>query len=104
MWPQLAAYFGVEPAGPPVGGAPLAPRMAAAADTWRAIAERHALVEPDVTRLASWWHTDGDLGRTLECVNDMSKSRRFGFVQHRDTLQAFYGLFSRLVHERLIPG
>lgn len=104
MWPQLAAYFGVEPAGPPVGGAPLELRMAAAAGEWRAIAERHALVEPDVTRLASWWHTDGDLGRTLECVNDMSKSRRFGFVAHRDTLQAFYALFSRLVHERLIPG
>ena len=27
------------------------------------IAARHGLVEPDLARVASWWHTDGDLGR-----------------------------------------
>jgi|GEM_PF-2776352 len=34
----------------------------------------------------------------------MGKTRRFGFLQRRDTLQAFCALFSRLAHERLIPG
>lgn len=104
LWPQIAAYFGLESEGPPPGGAPLETRMGGAPGEWRAIAERPGLIEPDVTRLASWWHTDGDLGRTIECVNDIGKSRRFGFFQHRDTLQAFYALFSRLVHERLIPA
>jgi nucleoside-diphosphate-sugar epimerase len=103
LWPQLAAYFSVEPAGPPDSGAPLEPRMGFAASAWKAIAAKYSLRESDVTRLASWWHTDGDLGRKIECVNDMSKSRGLGFVAHQDTPAAFFALFDRLKEERWIP-
>ena len=65
LWPQLAAYFGVQPGGPPPDTtAPLEARMWDAAPTWRTIVARHGLAEPDVEKLVSWWHTDGDLGRT----------------------------------------
>ena len=106
LWPQLAGYFGVEWAGPPELGAPdaLEPRMGWAAEAWRSLAEKHGLRETEVDRLASWWHTDGDLGRTLECVNDMSKSRRLGFVVYQETVQSFFDLFERMRAERLIPG
>ncbi len=103
LWPQLAAYFGVEAEGPPAGGAPLEPRMSGAAEAWAEIAARYGLRERDVNRLASWWHTDGDLGRKIECVNDMSKSRRLGFVTHQDTPQSFFDLFDRMRAEGLIP-
>ncbi|GAC1363714.1 MAG: SDR family oxidoreductase [Acidobacteriaceae bacterium] len=104
MWPQLAAYFGVEWDGPPEGGAaPLEPRMGWAAEAWREVAAKYGLRESEVSRLASWWHTDGDLGRKVECVNDMSKSRRMGFVAHQDSRQAFVQLFERMRAERLIP-
>ena len=78
--------------------------MGFAVSAWKDIAVKYGLAESDVNRLASWWHTDGDLGRKIECVNDMSKSRRFGFVAHQDTLQSFFDLFERMKAERLIPA
>lgn len=110
LWPQIAAYFGVEAVGPPDGGAPLEGcgplegRMGFAAEAWKEIAAKYALKESDVSRLASWWHTDGDLGRKIECVNDMSKSRKLGFVTYQDTVQSFVDLFERMKAERLIPS
>ena len=77
--------------------------MAGIEDTWQKIAERHDLIESDVTKLASWWHTDGDLGRTQECVNDINKSRNFGFHAHRESRSVFFDLFDRLTAERIIP-
>ncbi len=103
LWARLANYFGVKPEGPPDGGAPLEPRMQSANGEWRHIAEKYGLAVADVDRLASWWHTDGDLGRTIECVNDMSKSRRLGFLSYQDTSLSFFDLFDRLRSERLIP-
>ena len=104
LWPQIAAYFGVEWDGPPAGSAPLEARMEFAPAAWSEIAARYHLRESDLTRLASWWHTDGDLGRTIECVNDMSKSRRLGFESYQETPQSFFDLFDRMKHEALIPA
>ena len=104
LWPQLAEHFGLRWEGPPEGKAPLEARMSGVAGEWAALAEKYGLVEKDVNRLASWWHTDGDLGRTIECVNDMSKSRRLGFVPYQETPESFFALFARLRAERLIPA
>ena len=56
---------------------------------WAALTAKHDLTEADVTRLASWWHTDADLGRPMEVVTDMSKSRKAGFVDYQSTADAF---------------
>jgi hypothetical protein len=56
-----------------------------------------------VDTLASWWHTDADLGRTVETFTDMGKSRRLGFVGVRDTESSFTDLFARLRAERIVP-
>ncbi len=103
LWPRLAAYFGVEPVGPPTPTAPLDARMGDAPAIWKRIAEKHNLAQPDVSKLASWWHTDGDLGRELECVNDMTKSRLLGFENYQETTVSFLSLFERLKRERIIP-
>ncbi len=104
LWPQLAAYFGVDAQGPPPDAtAPLEPRMADAGPIWAKIAETYSLAEPKLDRLASWWQTDGDLGRTLECVNDMSKSRRLGFPGFQETPASFFDLFDQLKQARIIP-
>jgi nucleoside-diphosphate-sugar epimerase len=103
--PQIASYFGLEWQEPPEHGSlPLEPRMADAPKRWQALAAKHELAEPDVTQLASWWHTDGDLGRTVECVNDMTESRIRGFCAYQPTPASFFELFDRLRAERLIPG
>ncbi len=103
MWGRIAEWFGVEPA--PFDGTiqPLETAMAGDADRWRRIAGRHDLAEPDLSRLASPWHTDADLGRPIEVVTDMSKSRRLGFTSYRPTDDAFFDLFTRLRADRLIP-
>lgn len=103
MWPRIAGWFGIE--AEPFDGAvrPLETQMAEDASVWRDIAERHGLVEPDITRLASAWHTDADLGRPIEVVTDMSKSRRLGFTGYQPTDDAFFALFEQLRADRLIP-
>jgi hypothetical protein len=53
--------------------------------------------------LASAWHTDADLGRPIEVLTDMSKSRKLGFLDYQATGDSFLDLFSRLREERLIP-
>ncbi|MDF0487943.1 SDR family oxidoreductase [Sphingomonas sp. H39-1-10] len=103
MWGRIAAWFGLEPA--PFDGEirPLEAQMAGDAALWREIAAREGLAEPDLGRLASPWHTDADLGRPIEVVTDMSKSRRLGFTDYRATEDAFTDLFAQLRAERLIP-
>ena len=78
-------------------------RMQEADSAWRAIAEQHQLREADVTKLASWWHTDADLGRPMEAFTDMSKSRKAGFTGYRSTLDSFTQLFDKLKAEKVIP-
>jgi hypothetical protein len=78
--------------------------MQDSAREWQAIAAHYGLKEPAVEKLVSWWHTDADLGRPMEVVTDMSKSRKAGFLAYQSTLDAFIDLFERLKVERVIPG
>ncbi|WP_197679052.1 SDR family oxidoreductase [Auraticoccus monumenti] len=106
MWPRLAAHLGVEPdrvVGYEGRTRPLEEQMAEHQHRWSEVAAAHGLAESDVTRLASWWHTDADLGREMEVVTDMGKSRDAGFLRYRRTEQAFVDLFRRYRAERLIP-
>jgi nucleoside-diphosphate-sugar epimerase len=103
LWPRLAAYFGIDPA-PYGGGEPLEQKMAGTEQVWRQIAQRHGLAEPDLGRLASWWHTDADLGRPMEVVTDMTKSRKAGFLDYQSTPDSFLDLFDRLKRENIIPA
>ncbi|KQM72365.1 SDR family oxidoreductase [Sphingomonas sp. Leaf20] len=103
MWSRIADWFGIEAA--PFDGTvvPLEEQMADDAVVWQRIAQREGLVEADLTRLASPWHTDADLGRPIEVVTDMGKSRRLGFTRYQPTDDAFFDLFAQLRADRLIP-
>lgn len=104
MWGQLADYFGVEAASFDGTPRPLEGRMQHAAGAWAEIATAHGLKEPRIDQVASWWHTDADLGRPMEVVTDMTKSRKAGFLDYQSTPDAFFDLFARLKAERIIPG
>ncbi len=103
MWSRIADWFGIEAA--PFDGTvvPLEEQMADDAAVWQRIAAREGLVEADLSRLASPWHTDADLGRPIEVVTDMGKSRRLGFTRYQPTDDAFFDLFAQLRADRLIP-
>ncbi|MGA1797855.1 SDR family oxidoreductase [Sphingomonas sp. 4RDLI-65] len=103
MWGRIAEWFGIEAA--PFDGTilTLEEQMKDDAGIWREIAAREGLAEADLSRLASPWHTDADLGRPIEVVTDMSKSRRLGFKEYQPTDDAFFDLFAELRADRLIP-
>ncbi len=104
MWSRLAEWFGLEaaefPDNPPDT---LEGQLADVAPVWRRIAQSLGLVEPDLNQLISPWHTDADLGRPIEVVTDMSKSRKLGFTEYQATDQSFFDLFMRLRADKLIP-
>src|SRR6185503_14325391 len=68
LWPRLAEWFGVEPAGWDGTMRPLEHQMQNDGPVWRKMAATHALAEPELGQLASPWHTDLDLGRPLEVM------------------------------------
>jgi len=77
--------------------------LADAGPIWTEIARKHNLAEPDLNVLASAWHTDADLGRPIEVVTDMGKSRRLGFLDYQSSDDSFFDLFGRLRETRIIP-
>jgi nucleoside-diphosphate-sugar epimerase len=103
MWPRIAGWFGVEAAPFPGEVMPLERQLADAGTIWADIAKRRGLAESNLAVLASAWHTDADLGRPIEVVTDMSKSRKLGFLDYQATDDSFFDLFARLRAERIIP-
>ena len=103
LWKRIASWFEIEAAGYDGTVHPLEAAIADDGELWRSMAERYDLKEPDINRLASAWHTDLDLGRPIEVVTDMSKSRKMGFSVFQQTEDSFFDLFGQLRAARLIP-
>jgi hypothetical protein len=103
MWQIIAEGLGVEPAEYPGHPTPLVDQMADAASTWDRIVQNHGLEPNPIDTLASWWHSDADLGRTIETFTDMTKSRLLGFHDYQPTDRSFLDLFDRLRTKRIIP-
>ncbi len=53
--------------------------------------------------LTSAWHTDADLGRPVEVLTDMTKTRKLGFLDYQATDESFFDLFTVLRQARIIP-
>jgi len=103
MWPAIASYFDLEPAEYRGHAEPLVQQLKDAQGDWDALVRRRNLRAFSLAEVAPLWHVDGDLGRTQECVNDMSRSRELGFMDYQPTARAFHDLFDRLRRERIIP-
>ena len=103
MWPRIAELLDVKPEGYEGRPRPLDDQMHGLEPVWAELAERNGLAEKDLARVASWWHTDGDLNRPIECFTDMSRSRQNGFTEYVSTLNSFSLLFARLRQSRIIP-
>jgi nucleoside-diphosphate-sugar epimerase len=103
MWSRIAEWFGIEAA--PFDGqpAPLEQQMAGDAEIWKDLSRKFGLAEADIDKLISPWHTDADLGRPIEVVTDMSKSRKLGFLDYQASDEAFFEVFTQLRARKLIP-
>src|SRR5579863_4659933 len=103
LWPRLANWFGVAWQGFEGAPVPLEGQMTNDAKVWKEMTSTYGLIEADLWRVASPWHTDLDMGRPLEVMTDMSRSRKLGFLVYQNTEEAFYDLFVTLRAEKVIP-
>ena len=103
LWPKIAEWFEIEFEGYNGSIQPLESVLNNKHSVWSNIAKEHQLVEENLKVLASAWHTDLDLGRPLEVMTDMSKSRKLGFSVYKDTKDSFFELFAQLRNDKIIP-
>jgi nucleoside-diphosphate-sugar epimerase len=103
LWRAVAGALGVEAAEYPGHPQPLVGRMDHADEVWAALVAEHGLAPYQASELASWWHTDADLGRQVETFADMTKSRTMGFLDIQPTSRSFADLFDTLRTNRIIP-
>ena len=104
LWEQIATYFGLPVGAYPGHVTPLEEQMADAPGLWSEIVAKHGLQDIPVGTLASWWHSDADLSRTLECFTDMTNSRVLGFDAYQPTPASFFDVFDALRAQRIIPS
>jgi hypothetical protein len=78
--------------------------MGHADEVWTSLVTTHGLIDYRASELASWWHTDADLGREVETFADMSKSRALRFLDFQDSTTSFLDLFDRLRGGRVSPA
>jgi nucleoside-diphosphate-sugar epimerase len=103
LWRLLAEYFDLYDPGYPAEITPLEPRMGGADQIWEKIVAKYNLTPYKASEIASWWHSDADLGRQVETFADMGKSRKAGFTEFSVTPDSFFELFDRLRVEKIIP-
>ncbi|KAB1232443.1 SDR family oxidoreductase [Chryseobacterium viscerum] len=103
LWKRLADWFGIEAEGFNGTIRSLEKELENDHQIWSEIAEEYNLKESNLGRLSSAWHTDLDLGRPLEVMCDMSKSRKLGFTAYISTEDSFTDVFERLRSENMIP-
>lgn len=103
LWYRIADYFGIEAEGYNDSVKPLEKELEGRQEIWKEIAVRYELKENDLSKLASAWHTDLDLGRPIEVMTDVSKSRKAGFTVFKSTEDSFFDLFEKLKEEKIIP-
>lgn len=104
LWQQIANYFELEAAEYPGHPTPLETQMADAPAIWSEIVAKHGLQDIPVGKLASWWHSDADLGRDIECFTDMTNSRVLGYDTYQPTPASFTDVFDALRSQKIIPS
>jgi nucleoside-diphosphate-sugar epimerase len=103
MWGRVAEGLGVAAEDYPGGAQPLEGRMSHADEVWAGLVGKYGLADHKPSELASWWHTDADLGREVETFADMSLSRSLGFLDYQDSARSFLDLFDTLREQKVIP-
>lgn len=103
LWPKIAEWFQIESEGYNGTIQPLERVLNEKNAIWKDITKEHQLIEGDLNQLASAWHTDLDLGRPLEVMTDMSRSRKLGFTTYKNTKDSFFELFTELRNDKIIP-
>lgn len=103
LWPKLAAYWGLEAGEYPGHAQPLEKQMAGMGKVWDKIVAKHGLQKNALETVASWWHSDADLGRIIENFNDMTKSRDMGFTAYQNSVSSFTDAWDKFRDAKVLP-
>lgn len=101
VWDSLAVFFEIPSAGP--ANINLTDAMAGDNLTWRKIAEKHLLVEPNLDSIVSWRFADYVFGTTWDVMSDAAKIRKCGFWDYVDTEIMLLDRLQQLRTLKIIP-
>jgi hypothetical protein len=101
MWEDIARHLALDVASPvPLK---LAHHMADKGPIWKRIAERHGLVQPDLSKLVGWpfgdfiFHTESDV------ISNVNKIYEFGFTERMDSAKSMIEAVDSLKRQRILP-
>jgi nucleoside-diphosphate-sugar epimerase len=101
MWEDIARHLDLDVA-PPIP-LKLAQHMADKGPVWKRIAERHGLVQPDLSKLVGWpfgdfiFHTESDV------ISNVNKVYEFGFTERLDSAKSLISAVDSLKRQRILP-
>ncbi|HET9373701.1 MAG TPA: SDR family oxidoreductase [Chthoniobacterales bacterium] len=102
IWPQLAEFFQMEYASPQ--HLPLAQFMSDKGPVWKAMVEKHGLLNYSFQDAAAWPFGEAIFNLEYDIMSDTNKSRQFGFREWVDTQEMLFRLFSQFRKMRFIPA
>jgi nucleoside-diphosphate-sugar epimerase len=101
LWPQFAAYFGLEPGG--AHPTRLADDVARQSPLWEKLIARHGLAAVPLTQRVLWPYADYLFAPEWDIISSMSKARRDGFNEEVNTARMFLDLFEHFRQNKIIP-
>ena len=101
VWPDIAAFFGLEPGG--VKTESLTEAFAAAQEPWREMVARDGLSEPDISRIANGPYGDATFAATWDDMSSTVKIRRAGFDRVYASRESLLGALAAYRRHRVIP-
>ncbi|WP_131740572.1 SDR family oxidoreductase [Actinomadura roseirufa] len=101
LWPEIAAFFGMEAA--PPQPMTLAEQMAGKEAVWDEIVREHGLRPTGLAEIASWPFVDGWFAMDADMVQSTIKIRQAGFGDCADTHASFLDNLATLRDLSLIP-
>jgi hypothetical protein len=77
--------------------------MADKASLWDRIVSQHELRRIPYDQIVSWGYGDFVFGAGFDIISSMTKARRYGFHEVRDTEEMFFRMFDELRASKMIP-
>src|SRR5580704_12305002 len=101
MWEDIARHLDLDVA-PPVP-LKLAQHMADKGPVWKKIAERHGLVQPDLTKLVGWPFGDFIFHNESDVISNVNKIYEFGFTERMDSAKSLIAAIDSLKRQKVLP-
>jgi nucleoside-diphosphate-sugar epimerase len=101
MWEDIARHLSLGVA-PPVP-LKLAQHMADKGPVWKGIADRHGLVQPDLSKLVGWPFGDFIFHTETDVISNVNKIYEFGFNERMESTKSLIAAIDNFKRQRVLP-